>query len=171
MSHAPEPDLAFTPHDHGRCVASALQAVEAACARRGWRLTPVRRRTMEILLEAHAALGAYEVLERLAAEGLGSQPPVAYRALEFLVGHGFAHRIERLNAFVACQCRDGDAEAAHDPAFMICRACHKVAETMAPSAPIDKAVATTGFAVESRVVEIQGLCPGCQAAASGKDGS
>ncbi len=45
---------------------------------------------------------AYELLDRLRAAGLGGQPPVAYRALDFLVGNGFAHRIERLGAFVAC---------------------------------------------------------------------
>ena len=47
-------------------------------------------------------MGAYEVLDRLAAEGFGKQPPVAYRALDFLVDQGFAHRIRRLNAFAAC---------------------------------------------------------------------
>jgi hypothetical protein len=50
----------------------------------------------------HRALGAYAVLDQLREAGFGSQPPVAYRALDFLVAHGFAHKIERLNAFVAC---------------------------------------------------------------------
>ncbi len=47
-------------------------------------MTPVRRRVLEILLEKHRAMGAYDVLDRLAAEGFGNQPPVAYRALDFL---------------------------------------------------------------------------------------
>ena len=41
-------------------------------------------------------------VDRLAAEGFGHQPPVAYRALAFLTEHGLAHRIRRLNAFAAC---------------------------------------------------------------------
>ena len=57
---------------------------------------------LEILLESHRAMGAYEVLERLAAEGFGKQPPVAYRALDFLVEHGLALRVRRLNAYAAC---------------------------------------------------------------------
>ncbi|MEL6691127.1 MAG: transcriptional repressor, partial [Pseudomonadota bacterium] len=94
-------DKQFEPHDHGACISDALAAADAQCAERNVRLTPVRRRVLEILLEEHHALGAYDVLDRLRDEGLGSQPPVAYRALEFLVKEGLAHRIERLNAFVA----------------------------------------------------------------------
>ena len=75
----------FVRHDHGLCVATALAASDAACKDRGVQFTPVRRRVLEILAEAHAAMGAYDVLARLDREGLGSQPPVAYRALSFLV--------------------------------------------------------------------------------------
>ncbi len=98
----PLPETAFDAHDHGACMAANLAAAEALCASRGVQFTPVRRRVLEILLESHGAMGAYEVLARLDAEGLGKQPPVAYRALSFLVEQGFAHRIEKLNAFVAC---------------------------------------------------------------------
>ena len=94
--------VAFSRHDHNRCQRAALDAVQAVCDARGLRLTPVRRRVLEILLEGHSALGAYEVLRRLTGEGGAPQPPVAYRALDFLVANGFAHRIERLNAYVAC---------------------------------------------------------------------
>ena len=93
---------AFDRHDHRACVREAICAAEAACAAAGERLTPLRRRTLEILLESHSALGAYDVLARLEAEGFGSKPPVAYRALGFLVDNGFAHRIEGLSAYVAC---------------------------------------------------------------------
>ena len=80
-----------------------------ACRRRGdlrpaprLRLTPARAFVLETLLESHRAMTAYEILDKLAAAGLGSQPPVAYRALDFLVANGFVHRIERLGAFAAC---------------------------------------------------------------------
>ncbi|OWU86204.1 Fur family transcriptional regulator [Oceanicola sp. 22II-s10i] len=146
--------LGFTKHDHQRCIASTLEQAEALCSARKVQLTPVRRRTLEILLEHHAALGAYEVLERLAKDGFGSKPPVAYRALGFLVDNGLAHRVERLNAYVACV-HPGDS---HDPAFLICRGCGQVAEAEARS-PLG---GTAGFAVESTVVEAEGLCPACQ---------
>ncbi|MFN3644023.1 MAG: Fur family transcriptional regulator, partial [Gemmobacter sp.] len=136
---------------------------EAVAAARGLRLTPVRRRTLEILLEAHKALGAYEVLDRLAADGFGRQPPVVYRALDFLVDAGLAHRVARLNAFAACM-HPGEA---HQPAFLICRSCNAVAE--APGARVraalEAAVAATGFVAERVTVEAMGLCAACRAGA------
>ena len=123
-------------------------------------MTPVRRRVLEILLEEHKALGAYDVLSRLATEGFGNQPPVAYRALEFLVDQGLAHRIQRLNAFTACVHPGED----HAPAFLICRSCHTVAEAAATAArhALEEEAARAGFRVERTTIEALGLCPACQ---------
>lgn len=155
------PALAFQPHDHGHCRSDALARADALCCALGLRLTPVRRRTLEILLESHRALGAYDVLERLAADGYGNQPPVAYRALDFLEEHGLAHRIRRLNAFTACM-HPGEA---HAPAFLICRQCNAVSEApgMAAAAALEREAAASGFAVERSSIEALGLCPGCRA--------
>ena len=156
----------FARHDHGHCVASALQAADAACKVRGVQFTPVRRRVLEILAESHAAMGAYDVLARLAREGLGSQPPVAYRALTFLVDQGFAHRIERLNAFIACAHPGQNHGSDHSPVFLICRSCGTVAESEADlGSTLGAQAAQSGFRIEQTVVEAQGLCPACQAPA------
>ena len=155
---------AFAPHDHSHCTDDILARADALVVAKGVRLTPVRRRALEILLEAHRALGAYDVLQRLAAEGFGNQPPVAYRALEFLVENGLAHRIRRLNAFTACM-HPGEE---HSPAFLICRLCDAVAE--APAAPVraalDVAAGGLGFVIERSNVEALGLCPACQGIAA-----
>jgi Fur family zinc uptake transcriptional regulator len=150
--------VGFQPHDHEDCIAGAIAAAETCD-----RLTPVRRRVLEILLAEHKALGAYDILERLAREGLGSQPPVAYRALDFLVGNGFAHRIERLSAFVAC----AHAGAEHAAAFLICRECRTVAEASLPQleAGLGACAEAEGFAVERVVIEAEGFCARCLAAA------
>ncbi len=149
----------FAPHDHAACVTTALRTAETTCTARGAQLTPVRRRTLEILLENHLAMGAYDVLARLATDGFGAKPPVAYRALNFLVDQGFVHRIERLNAFIACAHPGTD----HDPAFMICRTCGTVAEAdSAPGVGLRDSAASAGFHIEQTVVEAQGLCPACQ---------
>lgn len=150
----------FSPHDHGHCIASAVSAFETRCAAQGVQFTSVRRRVLEILLTEHRALGAYEILDVLRAEGLGAQPPVAYRALDFLVKYGAAHKVEKLNAFIACSHPEED----HAPAFMICRACDAVAETSAAPADLGLggAAARAGFSIESAVLEAEGLCPNCQ---------
>lgn len=150
--------MGFQAHDHKSCVENALAVAQDACAARGMQLTPVRKRTLEILLETHSAMGAYDVLARLDAEGLGSKPPVVYRALAFLVAQGFVHRIERLSAFIACA-HPGDE---HDPAFMICRTCGTVAETQISSATLGASAAKSGFQIEQTVIEAQGICPACQ---------
>jgi Fur family zinc uptake transcriptional regulator len=140
-------------------MSTGLAAAEAHCEAEGLRFTPVRRMALEILLQEHRALGAYEMLDKLHGAGFGSQPPVAYRALEFLVANGFAHKIERLNAFIAC----AHPGAHHSPAFMICRICDSVAEAQsAPSRGALGAVArATGFKIERTVVEAEGICPAC----------
>ncbi len=155
----PRDALGFAPHDHGHCVAAAMAAAEERCAAAGLHFTPVRRKALEILLQEHRALGAYEVLDRLREAGFGSQPPVAYRALDFLVAHGFAHKIERLNAFVAC----AHPGTSHSPAFMICRVCDSVAEAQATPArgALGQAAREAGFRIERTVVEAEGVCPSC----------
>jgi Fur family zinc uptake transcriptional regulator len=151
--------VGFARHNHDRCIAEALAEAERHCARAGLRLTPARRRVLEILLEAHRAMGAYEVLERMQKEGLGAQPPAAYRALDFLVANGFVHRIEGLNAFVAC----AHPGQTHRPAFLHCRKCGTVAEAKADvcGGTLARAAETAGFGIESIVVEARGLCPTC----------
>lgn len=156
---ADAPALGFETHDHAQCVNAALAAAETRCAQEGLRFTPVRRKALELLLREHRALGAYTVLDLLRDAGFGSQPPVAYRALDFLTEHGFAHKIERLNAFVACT-HPGES---HSPAFMICRKCDAVAETSSTPAKgaLGEAARAAGFQIEKTVVEAEGICPSC----------
>lgn len=153
------PSPAFEPHDHRSCIAVGVAAVERHCAEHKLQFTRVRRRVLEILLGQHKALGAYEILDQLRAEGLGSQPPVAYRALDFLVSNGFAHRIERLNAFIACTHLDNP----HAPAFLICRSCDRVVEAEADPrlGELARAAEAAGFVIERTVREAEGLCPDC----------
>ncbi|MGH1464717.1 MAG: transcriptional repressor [Cognatishimia sp.] len=149
----------FQPHDHKSCVSDAIAVAEAHCRAHSLQFTPVRRRALEILLEEHKAMGAYDILPTLAAEGLGKQPPVVYRALDFLVSNGFVHKVEKLNAYIAC----AHPGAEHAPAFMICRSCSKVVETQShPAVGLRQAAGDLGFAIEATVIEAEGLCPNCQ---------
>lgn len=149
--------LAFRQHDHSRCSNRLIAEAEELA---GDRLTPGRRRVLEILAEEHRPWRAYEILERLVARGFANQPPLVYRALDFLVEQGFAHRIDRLNAFMACT---RPAEP-HVPAVLICRNCQSVAEIRGAAilAAVEGAAAEAGFAVERMTVEASGLCPACR---------
>ena len=157
--------IGFKTHDHHVCIETALAQAVARCRDAGLNLTPVRRRVLEILLARHRAMGAYDILDHLREEGLGSQPPVVYRALDFLVRNGFAHRIECLNAFIAC----AHPGTTHAPAFLICRGCDAVAEAgpEPARAAIARAAEQAGFAIERSVIEAEGLCPACRTGAPG----
>ncbi len=157
----PDTELAFAEHDHGQCRETMLDELASAAKTRGLRLTPARVRVLELLGEAHRAMGAYEILDRLRAEGLGSQPPVVYRALDFLIQSGFVHKIERLNAYVAC----GHPGDEHGACFLICSRCRKVAEIEdgALDIALAQAAAGRGFAMRRTVLEIEGTCPACRA--------
>lgn len=163
MTKAPEdtgrPTVGFQTHDHRICVLTALDHAERHCAHTGQRLTPTRRRVLEILLEGHSALGAYDVLRRMREEGIGAQPPAAYRALDFLVSNAFVHRVERLNGFVAC----AHPGVAHAPAFLICASCGTVAETMLceDDQLLRVEADQCGFQLSDVRVEALGLCPDC----------
>lgn len=152
--------IGFAKHDHSHCVEDAVAAADKMCREAGLQLTPVRQRALEILLEEHRALGAYDVLARLSEDGFGSQPPVAYRALDFLTKHGLAHKIERINAFIAC----AHPKDRHTPAFLICTECHAVAEAETdPSHGLLSQIAeTTGFEITRAVLEAEGICPNCR---------
>ena len=146
-------------HDHHSCVADALATAEAECARRGARLTAVRRRVLELVWNSHQPVGAYALLDALAREGFPAAPPTVYRALEFLLAHGLVHRIERLDAFIGCV-RPG---APHAGQFLLCAGCGAAAEL--DDSAIDQAViagaARHGFTVRRQTIEVEGLCPAC----------
>jgi Fur family zinc uptake transcriptional regulator len=147
-------------HDHERCIAAALGEAERLCARRGARLTELRKRVLALVGTSHSPIGAYDLLDRLSQEQGRAAPPTVYRALEFLLEQGLIHRLESLNAFVGCP-RPSEA---HSGQFLICRDCGAAAEMQ--NRTIDRAIssqaAACGFSVEGKTVEVRGLCPACQ---------
>ena len=158
---------AFTPHDHRQCVRHSVAALKAYCQRKNLKLTRSRQSVFALLLREHKALGAYDLLDLLRAEHISAQPPTAYRALEFLVAHGFVHRIEKLNAFIACaHIGSAHVNTSHRPSFLICRHCHRAAESIAP--PLHKALHTDAhshhFVIEESIIEALGICARCRCA-------
>jgi Fur family zinc uptake transcriptional regulator len=149
-----------TQHDHADCVRDALAAAEAGCQARGARLTPIRRRVLELVWASHEPVGAYGILDRLAAEGTRSVPPTVYRALDFLLEQGLVHRLERLNAYVGCAHRQGP----HAAQFLICTGCGRVAELDDPAirSALLQGAKRRGFTVSRQTVELEGSCQDCR---------
>jgi Fur family zinc uptake transcriptional regulator len=162
----PTPD-----HDHDRCLDEAMALAQARCAERGQRLTPIRRQVLAALLGSHKALGAYDIIDRLALSGAAPAPITAYRALEFLRANGLVHRIASRNAFIACV----HAHSAQDlVVFLICEGCGVVGEASSNevTATLTSAARGAGFLPQAPVIEISGICTHCrQSAESGGSGA
>jgi len=139
--------------------ASVLARAEALCRERGVRLTPQRRRVLEILVASDRPLGAYEILAALSGPQGKAAPPTVYRALEFLLEQGLVHRLETLHAFVGCNHPDHP----HSSQFLICAECGEVQELedAAVAQTLGSAAAETGFQARRPVVEVIGTCAGC----------
>jgi Fur family zinc uptake transcriptional regulator len=144
-------------HDHAAQIAEA----ERRCSDAGESFTPLRKRVLELLLEQHGPAKAYDLLPLLDAEKT-AKPPTIYRALDFLVRMGLAHRIESLNAFVACDV----GACARSTIFLICEKCGAAEEFDAGHALIDlkDAAKRDGFTITRTMIEASGLCAQCQAA-------
>jgi len=150
-------------HNHDRCTAELLARAERTCERRGSRLTEQRRDVLNCVAQSHAAAGAYDIIERMAAHGPRPAPITVYRALDFLLAHGLVHKIESRNAFVACShVHDGEPTA-----MLICETCGLVAEMDAPQvyATLKAMADGQGFAEQRTVIELAGLCSACREAA------
>ncbi len=159
MARRPSP-FPRSGHDHERCVSTALTSAEAVCEKAGERLTPLRKRVLELVWDSHKPVGAYALLDKLKEDGRGAAPPTVYRALEFLLACGLIHRIESLNAYVGCS-HPGEN---HVTQFLICRSCGTAAELddRRLGDAIGRSAAEHGFNIVSRVIELSGVCARCK---------
>lgn len=129
-----------------------MSAVEA-------RLTRNQALVLSALDGADGPLSAYAILDQLRGEGLRA-PLQVYRALEKLVEHGRAHRLESLNAWVACSHR-------HQPGglvvFAICGDCGDVREFQDEAVKDLLAGRAHGlaFRMDHATIELHGKCNAC----------
>ena len=122
-------------------------------------LTRNQSLVLDHLIQAGEPLTAYTLLDRLREAGLRA-PVQIYRALEPLLNKGLVHRLESLNAYIAC---------AHSHAhpgttiFSICGDCGEVGEYTDDGleARISDRIAAGKFKMISTMVEIRGICAQC----------
>ena len=148
-------------HDHEHCVSAAVSRAHDLCSRRGAKLTELREQVLELVWRSHAPIGAYQILDQLAATRGRVAPPTVYRALDFLGREGLIHRIDSLNAYVGCP----QPGRPHQAYFFICRSCGDAAEIHDEelAAALGRCVRRAEFQVESATIELAGLCARCSA--------
>jgi Fur family zinc uptake transcriptional regulator len=150
-------------HDHTHCTADLIARAERTCERRGSKLTGQRREILSSVAQSHSAVGAYDIIERMAEHGPRPAPITVYRALDFLLAHGLVHKIESRNAFVACS----HSHEGQPAALLICEACGTVAELDAPEIfeRIAQKARAQKFSPAYTVIEMSGTCGSCARAA------
>ena len=160
-----------TRHDHDTASAlggarsdlpGAMARAEAVCVASGARLTPIRRRVFETLQSTGGSLGAYEIADALAdEEGRRLAPITIYRALDFLIAQGLAHRLASCNAYVPCRHGHGPGELV---AFLICEDCGTVEERASPglSAALSHLLRDARFESQLKMLETSGRCARCR---------
>jgi len=123
--------------------------------------TKNQKLVLDVLEKQEGRMSAYEILDTLRPEGFKA-PLQVYRALEQLMKLGFVHKLESLNAFIACQhthCAKQDLVA-----FTICDTCEQVTELNDTS--LSKQLSTIAdrgdFSVVRSTVELHGQCGSCR---------
>lgn len=129
-------------------------------------LTANQLAVLKTLEKSGRAMTAYDILDDVRDKGMRA-PVQVYRALERLMEGGHVHRIESMNAFIACaHGHEGDQDHGHSEAvaFAICDDCGDVSEIPVPRAAktIDAITGDSGFVTERTVVELRGHCAPCQ---------
>lgn len=134
---------------------------------RGRKLTRNQALVLDALHSSPGPASAYDLLDRLRDEGLRN-PLQIYRALTALTGRGLVHRLESLNAFVACAHphEHGEGEGHHDHgliAFAICGTCHRVEEFSDPEITrrLEGWAEAHAFRAERTILELRGTCGAC----------
>ena len=118
---------------------------------------------MNLLSEAKGPLSAYQILHDLNDHGFRG-PTQVYRVLDKLLELGMVHRIESMNAFVACQqekCHEKNKEI---NLFTICKICGSVQELLSNGLKnIVKSLSKdNNFLLKSSVLELNGVCSKCK---------
>lgn len=142
-----------------QAIEQQLQNAEALCKQQQKRLTPIRKKILELLIRSQNSLKAYELLARVRALQPNATPPTVYRALDFLTEVGLIHRIDAINAWSACV----DVAGAPHDLLVVCTSCGYVAELSAPnlSQQISDCIVQAGFALGADETELRALCLKC----------
>ena len=122
----------------------------------------MQAQVLAVLRSRRLPMSAYEVLRCLREEHPRLTPPTIYRALAALTERGKTHRLESLNAFVACQCgHHQDASI-----LSICTDCGVVEENLSADllTALSGIAGKSGFAPMRHVIEVHGRCGTCGSA-------
>ncbi|MEB3298437.1 MAG: Fur family transcriptional regulator [Candidatus Sericytochromatia bacterium] len=135
----------------------------------GYRITTPRRRVIDLLAEAPAALSAYEIRDQLNDRGEGIDVVSIYRILECLEQNQLVHRVLSSGKYHRCIIEThepcGLEQQDHCHHNLVCRSCGRVTEMHCPGLGdlLVRAAAAAGYALHDHQLELGGTCGDCAA--------
>ena len=137
-----------------------LKRAQSFCEEGKHRFTEPRKRVLSILLTFKKPMGAYEILNVLSSDTRKINPPTIYRAIEFWHQHGFVHKIESINAYIAC-CHH---KYHKNFCIFICNKCHSAIELELKqlSTLISNIATKENLIISESITEMYGQCQRCQ---------
>ena len=124
-------------------------------------LTKNQALVLDSLNDAKGPLSAYSILDKLRDKGFKA-PLQVYRALDKLKEFGLVHRLESLNAFIACN--DASCDDSLATAFVICDNCECVQEMSDVSISNFMGALANKASVKhiKSNIELHGICNECE---------
>jgi Fur family transcriptional regulator, zinc uptake regulator len=150
-------------HDHGACVETLLGRAHRSFEEQGLKLTTLRLQVLKEIAASHDAVGAYDVIDRVAKKSGDKLAPISvYRAIDALQQAGLVHRLESRNAYFACHAQHLKSQR---HMALVCDICSKITEVPAGNLydSIEAASSARGFQLKSAVAEGFGICARCSA--------
>lgn len=144
-----------------------IQRARSFCETNKHRFTEPRKRVLSILASSHRPMGAYDILNTLSAGIEKINPPTVYRAIEFWNKHGFIHKIDSKNTYVACCEHQQHANFC----IFICDNCQDVQEILFNTLPAFKSCNGNkhAFTITRSTTEIHGQCGQCRLARESRE--
>ena len=136
-----------------------MERAKKYCETNTYRFTAPRERVLAVLLASGKSMGAYAILAELSSEEQKMNAPTVYRAIDFWVKHGFIHKVESTNTYIAC-CHHGCS--GHFCLF-ICDQCNVVMELQHTALPksLEAVLQQRQLTVSRSTTEIHGRCAQC----------
>lgn len=133
-----------------------------ACKKNNAQLTPLRETVLDLLLQYHGVLKAYQLLNDMQALRENVAPPTVYRALDFWVTQGILHKVQSLGGYILCQ--HDDHKHCQQGLILLCEECQNIFEQCGSvkSEELRNELAQKGFKINMDQLVITGTCQACQ---------
>ncbi len=136
-----------------------INDIHQHCQSQGIKLTPLRKKVIEILNACDSPISAYALLEQLKQCHPTANIMSVYRILNFLEAHQLVHKIDNTNHYTLC-CHPSSQICQ----LLVCQQCHQKFEIHTPEIDtlLQQIASEHHFQLMSNKIVLSGYCHHCQ---------